>query len=251
MSDTVYFAQFSDCHLFADIEQLHCGANVFGNLVKVLTTINQDVDISFLVFTGDLTQDHTKTSYLRFVEAYQQAVTRNLPCYFVAGNHDDLALLEQTFSQLPFSATRTINLAHWQIQLASSKSDTPAGLWHENEQNRVVSKIDKSKQQILMMHHHCVDVGYFIDRHGLQNQETFYDFLVARPEIKAVFCGHVHNAISTSIPKANIPLYSCPATCLQFDKSADTVANAGIGIGYRKISLSADNYATQTFFIEA
>lgn len=249
MSASISFAQFSDCHLFADSQQLHCGANVYQNLVKVLSHINNDPDISFTVFTGDLTQDHSEGSYSRFIEAYQNTVTRQLPCYAVAGNHDDVSMIEQTFAIPPFSTSRTIDCANWQIQLLSSKSENPAGIWCDREQHRVLSAMKKNTQQVMMMHHHCVDVGYFIDRHGLKNQKEFYHFLMQHPDIKAVFCGHVHNDMELNIPGANIPLYACPATCLQFDKTASTVKNANLGVGYRKVILSTDNIATQTVFI--
>ncbi len=53
-------AQFSDCHLFADKQTKLLGANVWQNLMLVLADIAQRNDIDCVVFTGDLTQDHSE-----------------------------------------------------------------------------------------------------------------------------------------------------------------------------------------------
>ena len=70
-------AQFSDCHLFADKNSKHFGANVWQNLQLVLADIAKRNDIDCAIFTGDLTQDHTEVSYQHFVQAVKQAELEN------------------------------------------------------------------------------------------------------------------------------------------------------------------------------
>ncbi len=72
-NNTFVVAQFSDCHLFADKQATHFGANVWQNLTKVLADISQRKNIDCVVFTGDLTQDHSELSYQHFVQAIEQA----------------------------------------------------------------------------------------------------------------------------------------------------------------------------------
>ena len=104
-----------------------------------------------------------------------------------------------------------------------------------------------------MMHHHPIDVGYFIDRHGLTNKEDFWHCLGDDSQIKGIACGHVHNAL-TILPSESgytIPLYTCPATSIQFDQKANTVANANKGAGYRIFTLHNDGkIVTQAHFIK-
>lgn len=240
MTKKITFAQISDSHLFADINATHCGANVFQNLVDVFRHIDKRAEIEFMLFTGDLTQDHSHKSYHRFVQAYQQASDNVKPVYYLPGNHDDLLMLQDTFNNEVLKPERTVELEHWQIQLLNSKSDTPAGVWSHEEQKRSVEAMNLAKHQLLAMHHHAVDVGYFIDRHGLKNQTDFYQFVSEKNQIKAVLSGHIHNGLTLDIPETKAKLYTCPATSIQFDKMAKSVADSGHGPGYRIVSLSPD-----------
>ena len=239
MQKSVSFAQISDCHLYADKSAMHHGANVFSHLCSVLTAIKTNHDIEFIIFTGDLTQDHSEASYQLFVEAVKLTEI-SLPIYYLAGNHDEPAILDKYLQSTIFCSDKTIERDHWQIQLIKSKSDTPSGLVTNDECERLLTCINKDKFQLVMMHHHPVDVGYFIDRHGLKNQQRFYELIDNVSSIKAIACGHVHNAMELTIigSKSVVPVFTCPATSIQFDKTLDTVSNAGLPAGYRVFHLN-------------
>lgn len=252
----IIFAQISDSHLFAELDGLHHGHNVFANLTKVLTNISVNKDISFIVFTGDLTQDHSALSYQRFVDCVRNCNIK-LPIYYLAGNHDETALLDKYFSSFPFNSNKTITLGTWQLQLIDSKSDTPAGYVSQASLSLLSSTIDPNKYQLIMMHHNPIDVGYFIDKHGLKNKEDFWGTMNQYSNIKAIACGHVHRAMeltqplkffsnatehamlnlkqqSTCLP---VTLYTCPATSIQFDTDTDGVSALPQGPGYRLFHL--------------
>ena len=218
-------AQFSDCHLFADKNAQHFGANVWQNLNVVLTDIAQRNNIDCLVFTGDLTQDHSELSYQHFVSAVKKAQFV-VPVYFLAGNHDDRKLLNQYLTAPSFDIGSSISNASWQIQLLDSKSATPSGLVEKESLQILSENIDKNKFQLLMMHHHPIDIGYYIDKHGLQEQDNFWQAInqlnKVGANIKAIACGHVHRA--AKLIKDNVDIYTCPATSIQF---GDTKEQAG------------------------
>ena len=251
ISTAVRFVQISDCHLFSDREALHYGANVFDNLCAVLREIKRDQQIEFIIFTGDLTQDHSQQSYQNFVDAVHQ-VNIGVRIYFLAGNHDNRQLLHQFLVGTPFCEDKVIKLADWSIHLVNSKSNTPAGYVTEQEFNQLSINSVPDKSQLVMMHHHAIDVGYFIDNHGLNNKIEFWQHMGQIKNLKGIACGHVHNALSF-FPKHSqlmVPLFTCPATSIQFDQDADTVANANMGAGYRIFSLLADGtFNTQAHFI--
>ena len=103
------------------------------------------------------------------------------------------------------------------------------------------------------MHHHPVDVGYFIDKHGLQNKDDFWQTITSynqnnNNKIKAIACGHVHRASVLTLKnneeavdnQASVDLYTCPATSIQFDPSADTVKALTQGPAYRLFYLQQD-----------
>ena len=263
-------AQISDCHLFADVKGLHHGANVYNNLLRVLRSIRENPLIEAIVFTGDLTQDHTEASYQNFVTAIKHEKI-SVPVYFLAGNHDEVLLLNKFLAGVPFRSEKTINTKHWQVQLLHSKSDTPAGIVDEKNIKRVINTLDVDKHQLLMMHHHPVNVGYFIDNHGLLNKAMFWSQIKNIPNLAAIACGHVHRAskivknkhlfdvggtqvssiehsLNKKIVSAKVAqctdVYTCPATSIQFDPEAETVKALEKGPGYRLFYLGINGTLT-------
>ena len=236
-------AQITDSHLFSAVDGLHHGHNVLKNLQKVLQSIKDTPEIEQVFFTGDLTQDHTEQSYQNFVDCVNYSGMQ-LPFYYLAGNHDEHALLDKFFDAAPFSANKTITYPQWQIQLLDSKSDTPAGYVSEQALAKLKRTIDPEKHQLLMMHHHPIDVGYFIDKHGLQNKADFWQAINGYDNIKAITCGHVHSErqFIKHLPNNNAPLtvYTCPATSIQFDPKVDGVAALAKGPAYRIFYLYPD-----------
>ncbi len=225
-AETFVIAQFSDCHLFADKQAQHLGANVWQNLNRVLTDISQRQNVDGIVFTGDLTQDHTEDSYHHFVHAIEQAKFA-IPVYFLAGNHDDRALLSQHLVEPNFQPNKMLYNDFWQIQLLDSKSDTPSGLVSSQNLQALSQQMDSTKFQLLMMHHHPIDVGYYIDKHGLLAQDDFWKTIAELNEkngqIKGIACGHVHRAVHLS--KLNVDVYTCPATSVQFGDTKEEIGS--------------------------
>ena len=247
-------AQFSDCHLFADTHGLHHGANVYQNLLKVISAIAQDKNIDIVVFTGDLTQDHSEQSYVNFVQAVH--LTKLVkPVYFLAGNHDEFSLLDKYLAGSPFNPLKFIESEHWQISLLNTKSATPAGFVSEQSLLTLSQNINRNKKQLLFTHHHPIDVNYFIDKHGLENKPALWQVLAEYSSINAIACGHVHRALELEqlIDNRKISVLTCPATSIQFDPQASSVkalvATRGQGIGYRRFSLySNSRFSTQVVF---
>lgn len=244
-------AQFSDSHLFADINSLHYGANVYHNLRKVLSALAQDKTIDVIIFTGDLTQDHSEQSYVNFVEAVKFSGVEK-PIYFLAGNHDEYDLLNKFLVNTPFNQQKLIETEHWQIGLLNSKSATPAGFISEQSLQQLRNSINTQKKQILFTHHHPVDVNYFIDKHGLENKPELWQTLSEQASITAIACGHVHRALDLTqiLDETTVRVLTCPATSIQFDPRAKGIKalprSAEQGIGYRHISLFVDGEFTTT-----
>lgn len=236
-------AQFSDCHLFADKNTLHLGANVWQNLTRVLTNISLQDNIDCAVFTGDLTQDHTERSYQHFAEAVRKA-NLTIPVYFLAGNHDDTQMIARYLTEPTFQTAKNINHDFWQVQLLDSKSETPSGVVSKIALDELTQKLDKTKYQLLMMHHHPIDIGYYIDKHGLVNQQEFWlavnQLNDKYDNIKAIACGHVHRA--SQLFKDNVDIYTCPATSVQFGDTKEKIAS--IVPSYRLLYLNNDGTIT-------
>ncbi|WP_448569305.1 metallophosphoesterase [Thalassotalea ganghwensis] len=247
MNTAVTVVQFSDTHLFADPSTLHHGANVYQNLSMVIEKISQLSTVDLIVFTGDLSQDHSELAYQHFVDIIKKHQIK-VPIYYVTGNHDEPELLTRYLSSIPFVSSSLIELAHWQIALLSSKSGTPSGTVEQKQLELLGKSFAPNKHQLLVMHHHPVDVNYFIDRHGLTNKDEFWQWVEQFPSIKQIVCGHVHNAITTMVASGcgQIPVVSCPATSIQFDKAADTVKNSGLGPAFNVYELFSNGQVAST-----
>jgi len=235
-------AQYSDSHLFADVNGLHCGTNVYQNLIKVLTNIVHNDAIDVVIFTGDLTQDHSKESYQNFVKAVKSCKLTK-PLYYIAGNHDEYELLAHFLVAPPFKQEKVINTKNWQINLINSKSLSPAGWIEELTLQQLAIPLVENQHQMLFMHHHPLNVGYFIDRHALQNQQHFWQALTSNSKVKAIACGHVHRGLHLTkhLKNHQLDVFTCPATSIQFDPNYDDVkALAGEAgrAGYRLFYLS-------------
>lgn len=239
-------AQLTDSHLFADKSQLHHGANVYQNLCNVLHDIQQQNDIDVAIFTGDLTQDHTHTSYQNFVDAVQTSQF-NIPLYYLPGNHDEIDLLALYLQGGCFEQDTRIENDYWQIHLLNSKSDTPAGYMTAPTLQRI-RDTEKTKHHFLFMHHHVVDLNYFIDRHCVQNKAEFWQLLDTQHHIKGVACGHVHRAYEKNITLTDhhVAFFTCPATSIEFDTAAKTVKSTGKSAGYRLYTLHNNGHIEST-----
>ena len=244
---SLVIAQFSDSHLFAEDDGLHHKANVLENLKRVLASISADPTIDYIVFTGDLTQDHSEQSYQNFVDVVK-AANICVPLFYLAGNHDEHILLDQYLFEKPFVSTKHIDSSDWQIQLINSKSATPAGFVSDKAFTQLDKGMDLRKHQLLMMHHHPVDVGYFIDKHGLINKGEFWQNIEQHnsctDSVIAIACGHVHRAslIQKHEESSNksIDVYTCPATSIQFDPCSDNVCALDQGPAYRLFYLHSN-----------
>lgn len=239
--------QVSDCHLFAQTDALHVGQPVYKNLLRVFIDIAQKNIGDLIIFTGDLSQDHSKQSYLNFVKTFNLAVTEhhlNIPLYWLPGNHDEFSLFDNLVKHPLIKADKTIVYEPWTLHLLNSKSKTPAGIVSERQLGEVSSNSKKSAFNAVFMHHPPIDVGYFIDKHGLQQKSQFWQ-TINNNNIAAIFCGHVHRAMYFAITKERqSPIFTCPATSIQFDPDADGLAALNQGPGYRTIYLHSDGSVT-------
>ncbi|WP_286262795.1 metallophosphoesterase [Thalassotalea atypica] len=244
-------AQISDSHLYADRHALHHGVNVYDNLANILAELSNNGEFDAVVFTGDLTQDHSERSYQHFAELILQTNLEH-PVYFVAGNHDCPTLLAKHLKGEPFSSNKNITTAHWEINLVASKSESPAGYIVPSEISTLVNQALPDKYQWIFMHHHPIDVGYFIDRHHLTNQDFLWQSLQQLPLLKGIACGHVHRGMTLTKQQTGkyCDLLTCPATSIQFDTQAPTVKALAMGPGYRIIELHDNgSYRTHVHYL--
>lgn len=244
MPATYQIVQISDSHLFASKNGLHQGQNVYHNLLRVFKDIAKITDLSAIIFSGDLTQDHSDASYQLFVEAFEYAHQHfqlKLPLYWLPGNHDEMTLMSTHLKHPNIHPNKTLMLDNWQLLFIDSTCQTPSGEVSDIQLNTIKEQCLRSENNLVFMHHPPVNVGYFIDKHGLQHKNHFWHEINQITNLNAIFCGHVHRGINIDISERNImPIYTCPATSIQFDPKAESVEALPQGPAYRVITLHSD-----------
>ncbi|MFA9486540.1 MULTISPECIES: metallophosphoesterase [unclassified Moraxella] len=212
-------AQISDLHLSDE--------SSFNQFLSVLTlALKESPDL--LLLTGDLVNDGNRQGYDRL---YKTLIFTKIPFLCLAGNHDVTAEIghhlpfdERTFlpirldDRLPDRQRLTIKMANitWQILAINTAISGQIGGYVSRENLEFLSKhLTCNQPTIIAMHHHPQPVGSaWIDEYMLQNHDEFWQTLSCFDNIKAVICGHVHQA--HRIDTHNTSLYTCPASSRQF-----------------------------------
>lgn len=214
---TFHLAQITDCHLLSDSEGWYKQVQPAKHLQAVIQQLVQDTPDAVL-FTGDLTQDHSSGSYQLLLQLCQPL---NCPVYCLPGNHDDLSQLDWLMQQPPFFTQRSVQAAGWQLCFLNTKGPTPAGVFPQTEQHWLSQQLSATKAEYtwLFCHHQPLQLGCFIDKYGQQQQTELWQAVAADKRIRGIAHGHSHYAYHRQWQ--GIDIVGCPASSVQFLPTAD------------------------------
>lgn len=264
-------AQISDLHLTSDTTFTKNGINPYASLLSVLKHMKHNYpEITDIVVTGDISNDETQKSYQNLYDALIEIGVKY--SIWLPGNHDSESIINSFDSngnklQNPIVSTFTkhseslgdaihlIDNTEWIILLINTKLDgSVAGQVDDNELDNLFSLLEKQEYQsinarsknniIIFMHHPLVEVqSNWIDKVCIKNKESVIKKLSTLDDIRAVFCGHVHQEYSTKIGKINY--FTTPSTCYQFKPRAEAFEiDFNSAPGYRIIDLNNNNFST-------
>ena len=92
---------------------------------------------------------------------------------------------------------------------------------------------------LIAMHHPPATLGSaWIDAFGLDNPADFYAVIDRYPQVRAVCCGHVHQAFVAR--RRGVMIVTSPSTCFQFKPGSETFALDEAMPGVRTLTLHAD-----------
>ncbi|WP_105255750.1 metallophosphoesterase [Pseudoalteromonas sp. T1lg75] len=243
----LHFGHFTDSHVFADKDGEYFNVNCAEHLAKTLAAMAEE-DFDFVVFGGDLTQDHSAESYHLFAELVA-ASPLACPVFWVPGNHDELTHLER-MSQGQISACKRICHPYAHLLLINTKGTTPAG-WvskaHLQDIKQALAVSDAP--HILIGHHHPLPVRGYIDKHILENGAQLLDLLNEHSQVKALVHGHAHNEYERVCE--GVTIYGTPATSIQFTKHTQDWQQQRVGPAYRRLRVEQDGLLkTQVVWLE-
>jgi 3',5'-cyclic AMP phosphodiesterase CpdA len=159
-----------------------------------------------VVINGDLAMSvGTPGDYRRFRELIEP-LRRELPLHLTLGNHDTREEFLRAFPELTSASqlrehrhTGILDLPHVRLALLDSLKETPAapGRLGADQIRWMLEQADAVGQNkpFVCISHHNPRVGgdavHFPG--GIEDTEAFWPELVARPQCKAFFHGHVHD----------------------------------------------------------
>ena len=238
--DFARIVQLTDSHVFADADARLRGINTRESLQAVRDLVRlRDPDADLVLASGDMSQDASAESYRYLAAEFDRL---GPPVVWIPGNHDDPATMKEEFVSPNIFPARRVLVANWQILLLDS---TLAGQVHGRitpEQIEFLEAgLDEYPQQhaLVCLHHQALEMGSrWIDLKGLQQAERLRDIVRARPEVRAVLWGHVHQESQRS--SDGIEWMSTPSTCVQFKPGAEEFSLDSLAPGYRSLTLYRD-----------
>lgn len=234
--------QISDCHLYADPGACSRTGFPLRQLEAVVAAVRAERPDRVIV-TGDISQDKTLASYQHAQRVFS---TLECPWCWLGGNHDQPTLMRDLHG-----VEEEIDLGDWRLLVADTYA--PGYAHGELGEARIASLVERLAQDtrptLLALHHPPLAVGsVWLDEIGLRDSEALWQALAPYAQLKAVLCGHIHQAFvgRRQLDSGEVMVYGCPSTADQFlpgavDFAVDTAAQPG----YRIVDLGEGEWSTR------
>ncbi len=240
MSEALHIVQLSDLHLFTEPTGKLLGLVTSDSFQATLSAVKAITPApDFLLLTGDIAQDHKPTTY-DYLRQLLGPVNR--PTYWIPGNHDEPAIMNQRLGQPPFDIAKTIQAGGWQFILLDSHV---RGQVHGELSPETLQHLDTQLAQgsplptLIALHHPPFLVGSkWLDGSRLQNPEALFAVLDRYPHVKLVIFGHIHQEFQHQ--RQNVTYLGTPSTCIQFLPQSQEFGLEPIGPGFRQLWLYPD-----------
>jgi 3',5'-cyclic-AMP phosphodiesterase len=240
-NDRVTILQITDTHLHAAADSRMRGVTTHATFVAVLEQARRDPrwPADAILATGDIVQDESRAGYERFRAALEPL---GVPVYSIPGNHDDPKLMSELLASGSFQFGGELRRGRWSIVMLSTflAGEDAGGLGPARLQGLRKALAAHAGQHILIaMHHHPLPMGStWLDGVALRDSAEFWRIVDAHPDVRAVVCGHVHQAADR---KHNaVRFLSTPSTCAQFLPRNEFFALDERPPGMRWLELKAD-----------
>lgn len=235
--------QITDTHLLGDPARAYRGWHTWRSFEAVLNQVlERHADLDGLLLTGDLVHDESVQGYrLLAGELHRSFVARDIPVWAIPGNHDAPPRLQAIFSRYGIQTRMHSTIAGWRLLLLSSHLPGQiSGVVDPAQRLRALNLLRSNPDlpTLLCIHHPPVDIGSaWLDALGLAQRERLRALCDAG-DVRAVICGHVHQAQQLSAAHLSAPVLTCPSTCRQFLPGSRDFAEDTRPPGYRVFQLS-------------
>ncbi|MBA1273534.1 3',5'-cyclic-AMP phosphodiesterase [Stutzerimonas azotifigens] len=238
-ADSVLLVQLTDSHLFADQGGKLLGMDTGYSLDRVIDLVlDEQGDIDLILASGDLSQDGSVSSYLRF-----QSLTSRIPApaRWFPGNHDELDAMRAVVADSDLMDP-VLDIGRWRIIMLDSQIPGAVAGYLADEQLELLDRALREapdRHHLVSFHHHPVEIGSrWMDTIGLRNADALFEVLDRYPQVRAVLWGHIHQEYDQW--RNGVRLLASPSTGIQFAPgSADFLVDS-LSPGYRWLRLHDD-----------
>ncbi|KLV02217.1 3',5'-cyclic-nucleotide phosphodiesterase [Photobacterium aquae] len=250
--DKVVLLQITDTHLFADESGSLLGVATKDSFHAVLDAVEASAcPFEAIVATGDISQDHTEASYRRFCDGIARW---SQPCFWLPGNHDYQPSMQAMLPSPQIKPCHQVLAGdHWQVILLDSQVK---GVPHGELNSEQLAMLDLAlaaypdRHALVLLHHHPLPAGStWLDQHQLHNAERFWQVVERHPQVNAVLCGHIHQALDRQY--RGVRVLATPSTCIQFQPDSHDFSLDHQSPGWRVLELLPDgSIQTQVHRVE-
>jgi Icc protein len=239
-AESLNLLQLTDSHLYADPSRCLLGINTLETFDQVLAqALEETGEPDFILATGDLVHDASDTGYKRLLGRLQLT---EIPTYCLPGNHDIPSRMKRILNHDNVHCLPSVQAKGWSLIFLDSTIPHNDGGRIDDDQLELLGLLLRShpdKHTMICMHHHPVPVGSrWMDTMVLEKPDAFFKLIEANPQVKAILCGHIHQAFDTEY--RGVRLMGTPSTCVQFIPRVDDFAIDAAPPGYRWLSLQPD-----------
>jgi Icc protein len=233
--------QITDTHLHAAADSRMRGVTTYATLLAVLEHAQRDRrwPVDAILATGDIVQDESRAGYERFRAVLEPL---GVPVYTIPGNHDDPKLMSELLTSGSFHLGGELRHGPWSIVMLSTflAGEDAGGLGPARLQGLRQALAAHTGQHVLVaMHHHPLPMGStWLDGVALRDAPAFWSVIDAHASVRAVVCGHVHQAADRT--RNNVRFLSTPSTCAQFLPGSEFFALDDRPPGMRWLELHDD-----------
>ena len=236
---SVLLVQLTDSHLLAETDGTLLGLDTCASLQQVIGLVRaEQANIDMLLATGDLSQDGSETSYIRFRQMTDALAPH---ARWLPGNHDEWANMRAACVGTDLLEP-VVDVGNWRVTLLDSLIPGAVPGYLENEQLALLERSlseAPDRHHLVCLHHHPVDIGSeWMAPIGLLNPDALFAVLDRFPQVRAVLWGHVHQEVDRL--RGEVRLLASPSTCVQFTPGSDEFDVDVTAPGYRWLRLHAD-----------
>lgn len=235
--------QISDMHLYEQEDAKLLGVDTAKSFQAVIDAIKkQNKSFDMILATGDLSQDYSEGSYVRFAKMIKNF---SQPVYWLPGNHDDGPKMARVMPSLGISNAKNIIIGNWQFILLNTQVySSPMG-WAEPSQLAFIKECINSHPELhvaVCLHHNAFSIeSTWLDQHELKNKKDLVDLIHNNTQVKLILCGHVHQE-RDFFDDSGVRFISSPATSIQFTPYSFNFSLDALGPGWRYLTFYPDGH---------